>query len=71
VDTNESKCIEAWRNSPIKIIDRGQRNIHYDLIYTAADSKRGIFSGHPTEGKVSAELCPNCGRIALRAQPAS
>ncbi len=67
---NSTKCIECGGEThAIKIIDRGQRNIHYDLIYTMADSKRSIFKGHPEEGKIAAEMCENCGRIALRGQP--
>jgi len=55
--------------SPIKIIDRGQKNIHYDLIFTAEDSKRGKFKGHPKDGQIAAELCEDYGRITLRAVP--
>lgn len=65
------KYIECGgETSPVKIIDRGQRNIHYDLIYTAEDSKRSILRGHPKEGQIAAELCGICGRITLRATPA-
>lgn len=51
----------------IKISGRCQKNIHYELVYTSADSERSIFSGHDIEGKIAAELCQNCGRITLRA----
>ena len=62
-------CIECGGEThPIKIIDRGQRNIHYDLIYAAEDSKRSIFSGHKIEGTVRAEMCSDCGRITLRGE---
>lgn len=64
------KCIECGAETiAIKIIDRGQRNIHYDMIYAVADSKRSILKGHDVEGQVAAELCENCGRITLRAAP--
>lgn len=53
----------------IQIIDRGQRNIHYELVYAAADSKRKFGKGHDIAGKVAAELCEHCGRITLRAAP--
>jgi len=64
------KCIECGGEThAIKIIDRGQKNIHYDLIYTLAESKRSIFKGHSEEGKVRAEMCESCGRITLRGKP--
>ena len=67
-ETNQ-KCIECGGEThPIKIIDRGQKNIHYDLIYAAEDSKRSIFSGHKKEGTVRAEMCSDCGRIILRGE---
>jgi hypothetical protein len=66
---NSTKCIECGGEThPIKIIDRGQKNIHYDLIYAAEDSKRSIFSGHKKEGTVRAEMCGSCGRITLRGE---
>ncbi len=68
--TETKKCVECGGETyPIKIVDRGNQNIHYDLIYTMEDSKRNIFKGHKKEGVVAAELCENCGRIALRAVP--
>ena len=64
------KCIECGGDtSAIKMIDRGQKNIHYELIYSAADSKRSVFKGLETEGTVAAEMCEQCGRIALRGVP--
>ena len=61
------KCIECGgETQAIQIIDRGQRNIHYTLAYTAGDSERSVFKGHDIEGDVHAEMCGNCGRITLR-----
>lgn len=69
--TADSKCIECGAAMvPIQIIDRGQNNIHYELVYAAADSSRKFGKGHDIAGKVAAELCENCGRITLRAAPA-
>ena len=68
--TETKKCIECGgKTHPIKIIDRGNQNIHFDLIYALADSKRSIFKGHEKEGVLMGELCEGCGRIALRAAP--
>jgi hypothetical protein len=62
------KCIECGSETyAIQVIDRGQRNIHYDLVYAAGESKPKFGKGHDIEGKIQAELCQNCGRIALRA----
>ena len=70
MNTTGKKCIECGAETyAIQVIDRGQKNIHYDLIYASEDSKRNIFTGHKKEGKVAAELCDNCGRITLRAIP--
>ena len=67
---DNTKCLECGGEThAIKIIDRGQKNIHYDLIYTLAESKRNIFKGHPKEGKVMAEMCGDCRRISLRGKP--
>ena len=64
------KCIECGADTvAIQIIDRGQRNIHYELAFAAADSKRNVLKGHDFAGKVAAELCERCGRITLRAAP--
>jgi hypothetical protein len=66
---SRNKCIECGGESQaIKIIDRGQRNIHYDLIYAAEEAKRSIYSGYKKEGAVRAEMCSNCGRITLRGE---
>ena len=66
---SRSKCIECGgENTPVKIIDRGQRNIHYDLIYAAEDAKRSFYSGYKKEGVLHAEMCSNCGRITLRGE---
>lgn len=72
MEDTEKKCIECGgATHPIKIIDRGQKNIHYGLIYTAEGSKRNIFKGYPKEGEIGAELCDSCGRITLRAVPSN
>ena len=64
------KCIECGEETyAIQVVDRGQKNIHYDLIYTSGDAKRSVFKGYKKEGEVAAELCENCGRITLRAIP--
>ncbi len=52
----------------IQIIDRGQHNIRYNLVYAPEGSKRNIFTGHKGEGEIVGELCENCGRITLRAK---
>lgn len=68
--TTGYKCIECGQEtSAIQVIDRGQQNIHYDLVYAAGDSKSKFGKGHAIEGKINAELCANCGRITLRAAP--
>ena len=70
MDKNGKKCIECGgETQAIQIIDRGQRNIHYTLIYTAQDSKRSVFKGYEIEGDVNAEMCEDCGRITLRGTP--
>ena len=70
MDKQSNKCIECGGEThAIQIIDRGQRNIHYTLSYTAGDSKRSIFKGHDIEGDVNAEMCQDCGRITLRGAP--
>jgi len=51
------------------VIDRGQRNIHYKLVYTTGDAKPKFGKGYDIEGKVAAEMCELCGRITLRAAP--
>ena len=68
MNTTRKKCIECGAEThAIQVIDRGQKNIHYELVYAAADSKRKFGRGHDIAGKVTAELCQNCGRITLRA----
>ena len=70
MNTTGKKCIECGSDTvAIQIIDRGQQNIHYELVYAAADSKRKFGKGHDIAGKVAAELCEGCGRITLRAAP--
>ena len=70
MDKIGKKCIECGGEMhAIQVIDRGQKNIHYDLIYTSGDSKRSIFKGHNIEGNVHAEMCEDCGRITLRGTP--
>lgn len=52
-----NKCIECEDETfAIQIIDRGQRNIHYELVYTTGDAKSVFGKGYPIEGKVSPEL---------------
>ena len=63
-----NRCIECGADTvAIQVIDRGQRNIHYDLIYASGESKPKFGKGHDIEGRINAELCGNCGRITLRA----
>ena len=63
-----NKCIECGETTySIQVIDRGQQNIHYDLVCAAGESKSKFGKGHEIEGKINAELCNNCGRITLRA----
>ena len=65
-----TKCIECGQEtSAIQVIDRGQQNIHYELVYAAGDSKSKFGKGHAIAGKINDELCANCGRITLRADP--
>ena len=62
------KCIECGQETyTIQVIDRGQQNIHYDLVYTSGESKSKFGKGHEIEGKINAELCNHCGRVTLRA----
>ena len=68
--TTGRKCIECGEETyHIQIIDRGQNNIHYELMYADEGAKRKFYSGVETAGKVSGEMCQNCGRITLRAVP--
>ena len=70
MDSTGKRCIECGEEtSAIQIIDRGQQNIHYDLVYAAAESKSKFGKGHKIEGKINAELCNNCGHVTLRAAP--
>ena len=70
MNTTENKCIECGAGTvAIQMIDRGQQNIHYEMVYAAEASKRKFGKGHDIAGKVAAELCQNCGRITLRAVP--
>lgn len=65
-----NRCIECGADTvAIQVIDRGQRNIHYDLVYASGESKPKFGKGHDIEGRINAELCENCGRITLRAAP--
>jgi ribosomal protein L37E len=60
------KCIECGHETyAIQVIDRGQQNIHYDLVYAAAESKSKSGKGHEVVGKINAESCNNCGRVTL------
>lgn len=62
------KCIECGQETyAIQVIDRGQQNIHYDLVYAARESKSKFGKGYDIEGKINAELCNNCGHVTLRA----
>jgi hypothetical protein len=65
-----NKCVECGGDTqPIQLVDRGQKNIHYELVYAAGGAKRSFGKGYDIEGKVAAEMCENCGRITLRAAP--
>ena len=70
MESTGNKCIECGSQTyAIQIIDRGESNSHYELVYAAGDAKRKFTKTYDIEGKVSAELCQNCGRISLRAVP--
>jgi hypothetical protein len=72
MEKNRKKCIECGGEThAIRVIDRGQKNIHYELVYATGDSKRNVFKGHEIEGSVHAEMYEICGRIALRGAPKS
>ena len=50
----------------IKLIDKANMGIHTALEYTLPEAKRGFWTGgYPVEGRVSAFMCPTCGRISL------
>lgn len=68
--TTGNKCSECGAETvAIQLIDRGQQNIHYEVVYAAAGSKPRFGKGYEIAGKVGAELCEGCGRITLRALP--
>ena len=70
MNASNRTCIECGtETTTIQMIDRGQQNIHYEMVYAAKESKRKFGKGHDVAGKVAAELCQNCGRITLRAVP--
>ena len=70
MDRGSGKCVECGGQTyAIQVIDRGQRNIHYKLIYTAGDAKPKFGKGYDIEGEVTAEMCEDCGRIVLRGAP--
>ena len=70
MNSTGKKCIECGTETVIiQIIDRGQKNIHYDFVYASGKSKSKFGKGHEIAGKINAELCENCGRITLRAAP--
>lgn len=55
---------------PIKLIDRGDCDVHQQLGYAAGEAERGWFLGrYPEEGKVAARMCPSCGKIVLHGEP--
>jgi hypothetical protein len=44
------KCIECGQETnAIQVIDRGQQNIHYDLVYAAGESKPKFGKGHEAD----------------------
>jgi len=61
----------------IRLIGRGPENVAGIALdsdvtfYTAADAKRGTWSGKfAIEGEVQATICPDCRRIFLYGTPA-
>ena len=63
------KCIECGEGTyEIQIIDRGQRNIHYNFAYSTDDFKEKPRA-YKISGFIAAEMCGNCSRVALRAVP--
>ena len=50
----------------IHLIDKAHFGSHTELEYALSQSKRSIWTGaYPVEGRVTASMCPACGRIAL------
>lgn len=63
------KCLECSGDMyAIQIIDRGQKNIHYNFAYSMDDFKEKPRA-YTISGFVSAEACELCGRIAFRMVP--
>ena len=68
MDAAKSPCPECESEmQPIKLIDCVVAGSQ-ELGYSAHDAERDWFTGYyPEAGKVSAMMCPQCGRIILRA----
>ena len=67
--TTGRKCIECGEDTyVIQVIDRGQKNIHYNFAYST-DEFKDKPRAYKISGFVAAEMCENCGRITLRAAP--
>jgi hypothetical protein len=63
------KCLERGQETyTIQIIDRGQKNIHYNFAYTTDDFKEKPRA-YAISGFVAAEMCEIFGRNTLRATP--
>jgi hypothetical protein len=63
------KCLECGEDTyVIQIIDRGQKNIHYNFAYST-DEFKDKPRAYKIAGFVAVELWENCGRITLRARP--
>ena len=67
----EKKCVECGGAArPIRLIDKGEAGSHHDVEYAARDAGQGFWTWrYPVAGRVAAWLCPDCGRIALYAEP--
>ena len=70
MNETSNKCLECGgKTHDIQLVDRGYKNVHYQLVFASGDAKRKFGKGYEIEGRVTGEVCENCGRIALRAAP--
>jgi uncharacterized OB-fold protein len=67
IRAQREKCFECGGQlQEVKLIDRGDANVHTGTVYAAVEAKRNKWTGEfPVEGRVLSFLCSHCGRIAL------
>lgn len=69
----DKKCPDCGNvASEIKLIDKAHAGAHNEFEYTLPESKRSFWMGrYAVEGKVTAFMCGECGRIILYGKPPS